>query len=89
MDDTKQRELFSHGRLEGYKNTQEHEDNLFLISQIAHKIGILEIVVRNKIDVLLSAEDKDWIRKLPEKLLPCDLEKYNNDELVSRQTMGF
>ena len=89
MSDDAQLELFSQGRLEGYADTQEHEDNLFLISQIAHKIGILEIVIRNKIDILLSARDKDWIRKLPEDLLPCDVEKYNKDELISRQTMGF
>ena len=96
MSDDAQLELFSQGRLEGYADTQEHEDNLFLISQIAHKIGILEIVIRNQFDILLSARDKDWIRKLPKELLPCDvekynhdLEKYNNDELVSKQTMGF
>lgn len=89
IDDVTQLELFSQGRLEGYKDTQEHEDNLFLISQIAHKIGILEIVVRNKIDSLLSDKDKDWIRILPKELLPCDLEKYNKNELISRQTMGF
>lgn len=89
MSDDAQLELFSQGRLEGYADTQEHEDNLFLISQIAHKIGILEIVIRNKIDILLSARDKDWIRKLPEELLPSDVEKYNKDELISRQTMGF
>ncbi len=89
MSDDAQLELFSQGRLEGYADTQEHEDNLFLISQIAHKIGILEVIIRNRIDALLSARDKDWIRKLPEELLPCDVEKYNKDELISRQTMGF
>ena len=89
MSDDAQLELFSQGRLEGYADTQEHEDNLFLISQIAHKIGILEIVFRNKIDILLSEKDKDWIKKLPKELLPSDVEKYNKDELISRQTMGF
>lgn len=89
MSDDAQLELFSPERLAGYKDTREHEDNLFLISQIAHKIGILEIIVRNRIDVLLSAEEEDWIRNLPEKLLPRDLEKYAKDKIISKQTMGF
>ncbi|MDE6045412.1 MAG: hypothetical protein K2F85_07855 [Helicobacter sp.] len=82
MSDDAQLELFSQGRLEGYADTQEHEDNLFLISQIAHKIGILEIVIRNKIDILLSEKDKDWINNIV-------LERQNKDEIISRQTMGF
>ena len=54
LKDSIQFKLFSKIRLNGYVNTQEHEENLALISTIAHKIGILEIILRNKIDFLLS-----------------------------------
>lgn len=75
-------ELFSQSRLNGYANPQEHEQNLYLISHIAHKIGILEIIIRNKIDFLLSQKDSQWLEKIV-------LQNQSRDSLISAQNLGF
>lgn len=75
-------ELFSQSRLNGYTNPQEHEQNLYLIAHIAHKIGILEIIIRNKIDFLLSQKDSQWLEKIV-------LQNQSRDSLISAQNLGF
>ena len=91
MDKNKLIELFSQDRLDGYKNTKEHEQNLSLISQISHKLGILEIIIRNRIDKIMSDKDKKWLFALPADIVLDDdnskIKEHN--ALVSRQTFGF
>ena len=41
MNKEKLRELFSKCRMDKYKNDDEHAYNLYLISLISHKIGML------------------------------------------------
>ncbi|WP_301006350.1 MULTISPECIES: hypothetical protein [Helicobacter] len=82
MRNSLQTQLFSQNRLEGYANIKEHERNLYLIAHIAHKIGILEIIIRNKIDSLLSQKDSHWLEKIV-------LQESNRDKIISSQNLGF
>lgn len=89
MNKEKLRELFSKCRMDKYKNDDEHAYNLYLISLISHKIGMLEIIIRNRIDKTMSASNKNWIRALPSEIsLDNDMAK-DHDTLVSNQTFGF
>ena len=82
--------LFSKNRLNGYASPQEHEDNLRLIASIAHKIGILEIIIRNKIDSCLLRSNTNWLENLPENVnLKGDLQKHSRDKIISTQNIGF
>lgn len=93
-----QEELFSPVRLRGYANMQEHEDNFKLIGTIAHKIGILELVIRNKIDSILLQENAKYLETLPKEIEPNlpkpkenenENEKTSRDKIVSMQNLGF
>lgn len=85
-----QLKLFSSARLNGYASPQEHEDNLRLIASIAHKIGVIEIILRNKIDSCLLESNINWLENLPKKIkLEGDLKKQNRDKIVSIQSIGF
>ena len=86
LQDSIQQELFSKNRLQGYADTQEHEQNLYLIAQITHKIGILEIIIRNKIDSLLTSHNPHWLEATDFK---DDLQKHTRDAIISRQSLGF
>ena len=84
-------ELFSKTRILAYASASEHEANLRLISQISHKLGILEIIIRNRIDKIMSARDESWLFALPSEIVLDDdggkIKEHN--ALVSRQTFGF
>lgn len=83
--------LFSQSRLRGYTSTQEHEENLALIASIAHKIGILEIVLRNIIDSILSQNNTNWLESLPKEIAQ-HLEtqpNHSKDKIISSQNLGF
>lgn len=89
MNKEKLRELFSKCRMDKYKNDDEHAYSLYLISLISHKIGMLEIIIRNRIDKTMSASNKNWIRALPSEIsLDNDMAK-DHDTFVSNQTFGF
>lgn len=85
-----QTRLFSHSRLAGYTDTTEHENNLALIASIAHKIGIVEIILRNTIDTILSQSDTLWLENLP-NTISCegDLQTQSRDKIISSQNLGF
>lgn len=84
-------EFFSYARISGYASIKEHEENLCLISQISHKLGILEIIIRNRIDKVMSAGDESWLFALPSEIILDDDESKikEHNALVSRQTFGF
>ncbi|MCX2683751.1 hypothetical protein OQH60_07795 [Campylobacter sp. MIT 21-1685] len=82
MRNSLQTQLFSQNRLRDYTDTKEHEDNLCLIAHIAHKIGILEIIIRNKIDSLLLRQDSQWLEKIV-------LQEQSRDKIISTQNLGF
>ncbi|WP_158652622.1 hypothetical protein [Helicobacter ailurogastricus] len=65
MREDTQEKLFSTPRLRGYASLAEHEANFALIGCISHKIGILEVVIRNQIDSVLLEKVGDWWQHLP------------------------
>ncbi|WP_314990485.1 ATPase [uncultured Campylobacter sp.] len=54
-------EIFSKGRLDGYKNASEHRENFLLIGKIGAKIGVLEVAIRNRIAKALGITDDKFI----------------------------
>ncbi len=54
-------EIFSKGRLDGYKNVSEHRDNFLLIGKIGAKIGVLEVAIRNRTARVLGITDDKFI----------------------------
>ncbi|WP_170018791.1 ATPase [Campylobacter sp. RM16190] len=56
-------ELFSAKRLSSYKSEGEHRDNFILMQILSPKLGILEIITRNKIAKILNIKDDDFISK--------------------------
>lgn len=83
--------LFSSTRLNGYTDAQEHEENLALIGTISHKIGILEIVLRNSVDRLMrDLQGQDWLMSLPSGIEPKgELQAQKRDKFISTQSLGF
>lgn len=75
--------LFSKERLDSYANLQEHLDNLKLISSITAELGLIEIVLRNSVNCIVSTKDKEWILK---SLLDSKLAKH---QALSQQNLGF
>lgn len=55
--------LFSKARLSGYLNHDEHRQNILLIGDIAPKLGIIEIVTRNKVAKALNITDDIFISR--------------------------
>ena len=93
MNQDKLTTLFSQARLNGYTSLDEHEANLALIGKISHKIGILEIILRNCVDNLMQSKNPLWLKSLPgdsdiELKMPKE-ENPTRDKLVSFQSLGF
>ncbi|MCX2683758.1 ATPase [Campylobacter sp. MIT 21-1685] len=61
MELEKQHKLFSKKRLQSYESLKQHYENFLLISLLSIKIGLLEIVTRNKIASLLLVLDDEFI----------------------------
>ncbi|MGX2983189.1 hypothetical protein [Helicobacter sp. 23-1045] len=81
--------LFSQARLNGYKNYAEHEANLALIRRISHKIGILEIILRNRIDNIMQRQNPLWLESLPNDLELKNPSESNRNKIISSQSLGF
>lgn len=75
--------LFSQKRLDSYADLKEHLDNFKLINSIAAKMGLIEIVLRNSIDYVVSINDNEWILK---SLLNTKLAHH---QALSQQSLGF
>ena len=83
--------LFSQARLNGYTSLDEHESNLALIGKISHKIGILEIILRNSVDNLMQSQNPLWLKSLPSDI-ELKMPKESNptrDKLISIQSLRF
>lgn len=83
--------LFSKGRILSYTSTNQHFDNLALIGQISESLGIAEVLLRNKIDCVMSKCDALWLESLPQDLhfeAPKDLNA-TRDKIISIQSLGF
>lgn len=82
--------LFSQARLDEYANVAQHEANLALIGKISHKIGILEIILRNTIDGIMQRQNLLWLDNLPSNIdLKSKESNTTRDKLVSIQSLGF
>lgn len=84
-------ELFSKGRILSYDSTNQHFDNLALIGRISESLGIAEVLLRNKIDFVMSERDALWLESLPQDLhfeVPKDLNA-TRDKIISIQSLGF
>lgn len=81
--------LFSQARLNNYKNYAEHEANLALIRKISHKIGILEIILRNTIDNIMHSQNPQWLKSLPSDFELKNPSESNRNKIISSQSLGF
>lgn len=80
--------LFSKERLQSYKNPQEHFDNFYFVGKISPKIGLLEVIIRNKIDKILSQSNARWIYSHKD-LLSDDILALQKHQIISKQNLGF
>ncbi len=55
--------LFSEKRLKDYESEAKHRDNFLLMQRLAPKLGIVEIITRNKTARLLSIDDDMFISR--------------------------
>lgn len=84
-------ELFSKGRILSYDSINQHFENLALIGRISESLGIAEVLLRNKIDFVMSERDALWLESLPQDLrfeAPKDLNA-TRDKIISIQSLGF
>lgn len=82
--------LFSKERLEGYESTKEHCKNFTLISLIAGRLGILEVILRNHIHKTMLEDNSKWLECLPSELnLKTSPKHTKYHELISHQSLGF
>lgn len=56
--------LFSKERISSYDNVNQHFENFSLIGSITENIGIAEVLLRNKIDSVMSGVDSVWLDNL-------------------------
>lgn len=78
-------ELFSKKRLSGYKSLNEHKKNLLLIQKISAKLGIIEIVTRNRAYNYAKNSGKiSIIAQMSQRI-----EDEIDDVFISKQTFGF
>lgn len=76
--------IFSEKRLSSYRNKAEHKNNFILIKKICDKLGLIEIVTRNKVFNVLKDENKLFIL---ERVTENTIIDY--DDFISHQTFGF
>ena len=84
--------LFSKERISSYDNINQHFENFALIGSIAENIGIAEVLLRNKIDSVMSALDSFWLDNLPIDDINLESPKEPNpsrDKIISIQSLGF
>ena len=85
--------LFSKERISSYENLQQHFDNLALIGAISKKLGIAEILLRNKIDFIMSQNalcgNELWLENLPTELESSIDKSLQKHKIISTQSLGF
>ena len=59
----KQIALFSQKRLQSYESAEQHRQNFLLIQRLCAKIGLLEIITRNKVARILQIGDDEFVSK--------------------------
>ncbi|MGX3044203.1 hypothetical protein [Helicobacter sp. T3_23-1056] len=83
--------LFSKKRILSYDSPNQHFENFKLIASISENIGIAEVLLRNKIDSIMCANNIAWLDSVPRDTA-LEMPKEPNpthDKLVSIQSLGF
>lgn len=62
MDNEKLFYFFSKPRLDSYESIDEHFENLWLIGQIAPKLGMIELILRNLLDLEMKKRKSNWLQ---------------------------
>ena len=79
-------EIFSKGRLDGYKNASEHRENFLLIG----KIGVLEVAIRNRTARVLGITDDKFISSKTLGYWERNIETYKiHNQILNLRAMDF
>ena len=90
MDLGKQITLFSHKRLQSYESLTQHRDNFLLIQNLCAKIGLLEIITRNKVAQILQISNDDFISNQTLGFWCSEIEKHKiHNALVNLAHIDF
>lgn len=104
INQNKQERLYSKDRLDSFGGIESHQANLILIKEITDKIAEIEIILRNKIDYILSQTNPKWLEgksvkvgrerivipKMDNQLLiHLDSGLYSKSQIISKQSLGF
>ena len=83
--------LFSKERIASYESVPQHFDNLALIGAISENLGVAEILLRNKIDFIMSqnASNALWLENLPAELETSIDKSLSKHKIISTQSLGF
>lgn len=85
--------LFSKERISSYESVPQHFDNLALIGAISENLGIAEILLRNKIDFIMSQNARFggalWLDNLPTELETHIDKSLSKHKIISTQSLGF
>ena len=81
--------LFSKERISSYDTLKQHFDNLTLIGAISENLGIAEILLRNKIDFIMSQTTTLWLENLPTELDSHIDKSLSKHKIISTQSLGF
>lgn len=86
MSEEKYIELFSKARIDSYSSIDEHEANFEILGKIAPKISQIEVIIRNRIDSIMSQRNKNWLFDI---CLQSRDAIMSQNTLISKQTFGF
>lgn len=90
MNEAKQIAIFSQKRLQSYENLAQHRQNFQLIKEICPKIGLLEIITRNKVAGILQITDDSFISKQTLGFWCGEIEKHKiHNVLVNLEHINF
>ena len=85
--------LFSCKRISAYTSVNEHFDNFALIGSISQNIGIAEVLLRNKIDFIMTRQDALWLESpqshSTESHSTESTQSPSKDSFISKQSLGF
>ena len=81
--------LFSKERISSYESSLQHFENLALIGSISENLGIAEILLRNKIDFIMSENNALWLENLPSELETQIDKSLLKHKIISTQSLGF
>ena len=85
--------LFSKERIASYESVVQHFSNLALIGAISKNLGIAEILLRNKIDFIMSKSVQFggvlWLDNLPTELDSHIDKSLSRHKIISTQSLGF